>query len=538
MKTLSAYISKTTALLIIFFSGIVLAGWFLNIPVLTTGFFSGVSMRFNAALCLLLSGIIAYLIDVPEINPMRKIVITVLSSIVLLIALLTYLQFAFGWNLGIDELFLKDEFSSFRGRMGYIVSFDLILTSITFLLLMGKRKAYVIVQIFLFIIFLNSAFIVINNYIGYSFLYNIYYLNHTAYPVPFFLFLLIIAVSNNKQCVDMKLPFSRKLFGFFITFLILLSLIFYADFVNSKKRIESDKSIVNSYEIIKEAAQLKINIDALQNKTRGYIIAGAADYMPDFGIMKNSIDTGLNKLLMLTAGNNLQKQRIDSINFFVEKYIASRINLINLRHQKSFIEARKKFLDGEGLLLTDKINLISKNFLQDETQLLTKQKTENELFITNTSKIILLFRILVVLLIITMLIMILNYQRIKNQEENIIKQNFSLTNSVFESIHNGILVVDQKGKVIKTNDTFTKMWQIPEDVLKWKDDKILLNAILDQLSDPDKFMFKVNELYEHSDAESLDEINFKDGRVFERVSKPMLLDNKTLGRIWAFLDIT
>ena len=54
---------------------------------------------------------------------------------------------------------------------------------------------------------------------------------------------------------------------------------------------------------------------------------------------------------------------------------------------------------------------------------------------------------------------------------------------------------------------------------------------------PQGFLQKVQELYQ-SDGESLDTLFFKDGRVFDRVSRPILQDANLLGRVWSFRDIT
>ncbi len=119
-----------------------------------------------------------------------------------------------------------------------------------------------------------------------------------------------------------------------------------------------------------------------------------------------------------------------------------------------------------------------------------------------------------------------------------LKNSLSLTEATLNAIHNGILVVDQEGRVIKTSTRFAEMWQIPEDIMASGDDKTLMNYILDQLIDPDEFVAKVKDLYEKPEAESIDLIYFKDGRFFERISKPMYLEGIPKGRVWSFLDIT
>jgi PAS domain S-box-containing protein len=126
----------------------------------------------------------------------------------------------------------------------------------------------------------------------------------------------------------------------------------------------------------------------------------------------------------------------------------------------------------------------------------------------------------------------------RKQAEEALKNLLSLTEATLESIHNGILVISLQRTVIKTNAKFAEMWRIPGDLLNSGDDKILLDYVHGQLADPDAFNAKVEELYEKPEAESFDLIYFKDGRIFERISKPMYLGSEPKGRVWSFLDIT
>ncbi|HEY9151993.1 MAG TPA: sensor domain-containing diguanylate cyclase, partial [Anaerolineales bacterium] len=54
---------------------------------------------------------------------------------------------------------------------------------------------------------------------------------------------------------------------------------------------------------------------------------------------------------------------------------------------------------------------------------------------------------------------------------------------------------------------------------------------------PQDFLQKVQELY-HSSEESFDTLYFKDGRVFERLSRPILEEKELRGRVWSFRDVT
>ena len=112
-----------------------------------------------------------------------------------------------------------------------------------------------------------------------------------------------------------------------------------------------------------------------------------------------------------------------------------------------------------------------------------------------------------------------------------------LLRSTVESTADGILVVDSDGKVAFGNHRFAEMWHIPVELLETGDDEALLAFAVEQLDDPQAFRSKVQELYQ-SDREDLDSLLFKDGRVFERYSRPLVRDGGVAGRVWSFRDIS
>lgn len=116
--------------------------------------------------------------------------------------------------------------------------------------------------------------------------------------------------------------------------------------------------------------------------------------------------------------------------------------------------------------------------------------------------------------------------------------HLSLLNAVFESTADGILIVDNEGKVIQSNYRFQVMWKIPDEILNTGDDEKLLHFILNQLSNPDQFLNKVQSLYQNHEALSDDSIIFKDGRIFARHSRPLKSGDTSVGRLWSFRDIT
>ncbi|HEX9696204.1 MAG TPA: ATP-binding protein [Actinomycetota bacterium] len=109
--------------------------------------------------------------------------------------------------------------------------------------------------------------------------------------------------------------------------------------------------------------------------------------------------------------------------------------------------------------------------------------------------------------------------------------------ATLESTADGILVVDDQGRISSFNHTFVDMWRIPQEVIDSRSDEAAIGAVLSQLQDPNGFVEKVNQLY-GSDEASFDVIHFLDGRVFERYSQPQKVNGMTVGRVWSFRDIT
>ena len=108
-----------------------------------------------------------------------------------------------------------------------------------------------------------------------------------------------------------------------------------------------------------------------------------------------------------------------------------------------------------------------------------------------------------------------------------------------ESSPDGILVVDDNGKTILFNQRFAELWKVPQKLLNTRDDEQMLAHARKMLKTPDEFIDKVKYLYTHKDEKSRDEIELKDGRVFDRHSSPMFGSHgKYYGRIWYFRDVT
>jgi PAS domain S-box-containing protein len=122
---------------------------------------------------------------------------------------------------------------------------------------------------------------------------------------------------------------------------------------------------------------------------------------------------------------------------------------------------------------------------------------------------------------------------LKKNEDNL-AQLTSQLKATLEATGDGILVAALDGRIDRMNRRFRDMWDIPQRVLL-EGDAAITDWLSEQLSDPAAYQRVISASV---DGETLDVLHLRNGRVFEWRSRPQILNDQIIGRVFSCHEIT
>jgi PAS domain S-box-containing protein len=124
----------------------------------------------------------------------------------------------------------------------------------------------------------------------------------------------------------------------------------------------------------------------------------------------------------------------------------------------------------------------------------------------------------------------------KNKERQL-KREHALLSAMLEVAIDGILILDEEKKVISYNQRFAEIWGFPQDRLLSNDE--MIGLVLPKLKHPAEFLSRIEKNLIDNLTTVRDELQLKDGRVFDRYSAPIISAEGTqYGRVIYIRDIT
>ena len=122
--------------------------------------------------------------------------------------------------------------------------------------------------------------------------------------------------------------------------------------------------------------------------------------------------------------------------------------------------------------------------------------------------------------------------------ESQVKKTVSELYAAIESTADGIYVIDRAGRIIRSNQNFASMWKIPDELLQSGEDRAVSGYLKTQVKNPGLFTDGDDEYNPPRDRETYDMLELRDGRIFERYSKPQKMDALIIGRVMSYRDVT
>lgn len=127
----------------------------------------------------------------------------------------------------------------------------------------------------------------------------------------------------------------------------------------------------------------------------------------------------------------------------------------------------------------------------------------------------------------------------RKKAEEMVRWKTAFLEAQLNSSLDGILVIDNEGRIILQNQRTIDIWKIPQSMVDQKDDRQQFKHVISMAKQPEKFKAKIMGLHGHPEETGRDEIELKDGTVLDFYSCPVRGDNdRYYGRIWTFRDIT
>lgn len=121
---------------------------------------------------------------------------------------------------------------------------------------------------------------------------------------------------------------------------------------------------------------------------------------------------------------------------------------------------------------------------------------------------------------------------------NELNESRATLRGILDASSDGILVTDMAGRMTNFNEVFAKMWGVPRDTNETGGAFKLVEFVGHHFKDPGLFRARTDEIYASSPPETFDVLEADDGRVIERYSRVQSIDNRVVGRVWSFRDIT
>ncbi len=98
----------------------------------------------------------------------------------------------------------------------------------------------------------------------------------------------------------------------------------------------------------------------------------------------------------------------------------------------------------------------------------------------------------------------------------------------------GVLLINSQRQISGLTPSLLQIWNLPEVIVRSLSEKLALECASEQFDNPHVFLKDMTEIYEQTQLEIHEKAEMRDGRILERYSKPLWVNEVYAGRLWIF----
>ena len=463
--------SKGIAILTMVLGLTVLSGWALDIDALKHLLPGLVSMKANTAAAFALSGICLYLHTLRHTPPAILLVRRVAAALILLLGLVTFAEYFFGWNAGIDQLLFSEPageiFTSYPGRMSNITATNFALIGSALLLadirfwLAAQTAAFAVATSTLLplggYMFFNLSLIRIGNTTAIA--------AHTA--AGFLMLAVGVLMTTQSHGFMVRLQKKSRTIGL-ATSLVTLIFIFGAASYNFVQKDKANQWVEHTLEVIINMESFSDDMHDFLYHNRGFLITGDVRQLTESDKSRDAMLAALARVRQLTSGNAAQQERLEALGNLVKQRIEQSDLVVRVRREKGPEAAAAMVLSGAGNTLTNEFESKLNELENTEKNLLKERQKIAEAM--SSSSLLTLGFLLSASLVLLLWVFRTSQREISERKQAELKAQALVRRNqlLMQSTHEGIHILDDQGSIIEANEAFCRhLGYTQEEILQF-----------------------------------------------------------------------
>ncbi|MBD2022013.1 response regulator [Leptolyngbya sp. FACHB-36] len=142
--------------------------------------------------------------------------------------------------------------------------------------------------------------------------------------------------------------------------------------------IDRSKWQTHTYAVLGELKELSVGVSSAEAGQRGYVITGQGTYLEPFTASRQQIRETLQELRRLTADNQNQQRRLDTLDPLLTERLEMMQSVINVRQQRGLTAAQEQVRTNQGKRMTDNIRAVLGEMEAEEYRLLNDRSKAAE----------------------------------------------------------------------------------------------------------------------------------------------------------------